>query len=260
MRDILKNKNKLSLTIIILVTAVVLFSIIFSTVNQFTGNPISAALANTKINIYIGEKYPALDLDRAGHATYNFKDKTYGKMVKSKTNNDIYFHVEYLGDNKFSDDYDGSVLKGFNTLSRLSNEYSLYVESLLKENPNTPIADAHVLYDSKENDNLAGILKPGMAFDKTLPVTAELSVHFLSSDCSPQNLAKAFAAIHSVLKENGCIFIKYEITVENGSTLVMVSQVTPADIEGGQLANLIAKALDDPGTSPIHAFTKGDKK
>ena len=60
--------------------------------------------------------------------------------------------------------------------------------------------------------------------------------------------------------DNDCNFNKYDLYAENDGMLVMVNGVTSADIESGELTDLLEKAKNNDSVSGIRAFIKGENK
>lgn len=80
------------------------------------------------------------------------------------------------------------------------------------------------------------------------------------SDISLKNLANILEDSHQVLLDNGYIFSAYDISSEYEGELVMINDVTPADIESGELEKLLidAKNYVDPELDKV--IEKGDEK
>ncbi len=89
---------------------------------SFYGNPISKAIANSKIEAYIRDTYPDIDLE-VSKTVYNFKFEEYVANVQSKESVDTTFSVHW-DDEGIRDSYDSEVIGRWNTYERLQREFS----------------------------------------------------------------------------------------------------------------------------------------
>lgn len=90
--------------------------------NAFFGNPVSALLARVAAQRYVAQEYSHLDvrIDKVG---YNFKDGDYYAKVSSPTSEDTHFTIDISLLGKVERDTYESVTGGYNTATRLNNEY-----------------------------------------------------------------------------------------------------------------------------------------
>lgn len=95
------------------------------------GNPISAALATSKIRSYVKETYPELDLV-VPKAKYNFKLSEYKSHVRSKTSGDTHFDIGWSR-RGINDSYEHEIANNFTTFRRLRDEFNDAVESIMKD-------------------------------------------------------------------------------------------------------------------------------
>ena len=105
-----------------------------------------------------------------------------------------------------------------------------------------------------------GILKLGMEFDRALPLQAEVTLSLDLPDSSLEAAAKALTDAHRIFIHHGCYFSKYSLYAENGGRLVTVNDVSPEDIEGGRLLEMLGEAQDNNHAAGISVFIKGDEK
>jgi hypothetical protein len=248
------------LKIFIRLVAAMLIVGILIIVNTFFGNPISAMVANKAIRQYVGQNYSHMDLE-TGKVKYNFKDGSYVATVKSKTSIDTKFFIHYRGSKINRDTYESDVLGMFNTLDRLSKEYSATAKKIIAEELGYENNTTMVMYDKDEyeNANANDILELDMEFDKALPISAEVTIRLdLKDDYdSLESIAKVLTDAHKAFADNGCSFRKYSLYAENDGMLVMVNEVTPSDIESGELIRLLEEAQNDSSESRINVFIKG---
>ena len=255
----MKNTKKIALKILAGVVAVVFIGGILFITNAFVGNPISASFADKAIKQYAEKNYSFLDFE-IEKVSYNFKDGTYIAMAKSKKSIDTKFAIYYRGGEVLRDNYDSNVLSMFNTLQRLSDEYSSVAKTLVSKELGFVNNTTRVMYDKDEYENAKDILKLDMKFDKALPINAEVTIRLDLTDNSLEGIAKVLTDAHKVFVDNDCNFNKYDLDAENDGMLVMVNGVTSADIESGELTNLLEKAKNNDSVSGIRVFIKGENK
>lgn len=250
-------KKSISKILAGLVAIGLIIALLFIT-NAFVGNPISAMLANKAIDKYVNEKYSSLDLE-VEKARYNFKDTSYVAIAKSKTSIDTRFPIYYQKGKVQRDGYEGYVLGMFNTLQRLSDEYSSLAQEILAQELGYKNNTTLVMYDKDEyTDN--NVLELDMKFDRRLPLKAEVTLRLDLTDHSLENIAKVLTEAHKAFVDNDCIFNQYSIYVENDGMLVNIDGVTPADIESGELLTLFKEAKDNDGEGRIFIYIKGEDK
>jgi hypothetical protein len=148
----------------------------------------------------------------------------------------------------------------FNTLQRFSDEYSSAAKALVSKELGFENNTTMVMYNKDEYESAVDNLELDMKFDKTLPIDAEVTLRLDLIDSSIENIAKVLTDAHKVFSDNGCNFSKYGLYAENDGMLVMINNVTPADIESGELANLLEKAKKSGNSNGISVFIKGEKK
>lgn len=240
----LKSKSKRQiLKILAGITAIALICGIFFVTNAFVGNPISSILADKAIKEYVDKEYPFLDLE-IEKAVYNFKGASYIGVAKSRTSIDTYFRICYRNGKVQSDTYESNVLKKFNTLQRLSAEYSHVAKNIIAKELGYQNNSTIVRYND-ENRNIDDIIELDMKFDRTLPIDTEVIIRLDLKDNSIEEISRVLINAHKAFIDNGCHFSKYGLFSENDEVLVMVNDVTPADIESGKLTNLLEEAYRD---------------
>jgi hypothetical protein len=236
------------------IAAVVVISGILFISNAFLGNPISASSADKVIKQYVETTYPLLGL-KVERAHHNFKLGEYMSMAQSENSIDTKFAIYSSGGKILRDTY-GSVLNMFNTRQRLSREYSSLVKTLVSRELGFENNTTIVRYYDDSTD----ILKLDMEFDKSLPIDAEVTIRFELTDNSTESIARVLTDAHKVFVNNNCNFNKYGVYAENDKGYVMVHRVTVADIEGGELTNLLEKARNSDSISGINCVVKSYNK
>lgn len=118
-------------TLLKIVTAGLLCMVLFFA-NALFGNPLSAVLARVAAHRYVAQEYGHLDLniDKVG---FNFKDCDYYAKVSSPTSEDTHFTIDISMWGKVKWDTYESVTGGYNTASRLNNEYRELVRAAKEE-------------------------------------------------------------------------------------------------------------------------------
>lgn len=253
------KKNKLALKIAALIIAVCLIGVILFITNAFVGNPISAYFANKAVKEHVAQNYSSLDL-KIEKVRYNFKFSEYVARAKSKTSIDTHFNIYYRGGKVQRDDYESYVLGKFNTLSRLQDECSELVIPILSKVTGLENNRAMVQVEKWEYEKANEDIKLDMKFDKTLPIDMKVNIRADLSDNSLKNIANILETSHRVLLDNGFMFTVYDIFSEYNGVLVMVSDVTPSDIESGELEKLLHDAQNYKDEELDKVIEKGDEK
>ena len=139
------KKKILKWTALVLALALLGFLGFFA--NAMLGNPISKLLADRAAERYLQERFPGTDYV-IDHTNFSFKDSCYHAFVESPTSTDTYFSVciDMLGKIRY-DTYD-SVESGWNTYTRLEEEYRALCKTIF-ENPVFPYP-SNILYGRLE--------------------------------------------------------------------------------------------------------------
>lgn len=254
----MKGRKKAGLKILAAIAAALLIGGILFITNAFVGNPLSAMRANKAIGQYVSQKYSHLNLE-IGKVSYDFKNTAYISRAKSKTSIDTNFAVYYRDGRIERDDYESYVLGMFNTLDRLSHEYSLIAKNIAAEELGYENNTTMVMFDKGDYENANDIVELDMKFDRKLPLHAEVTIRLDLENHSLESIAEVLTKAHEAFKANDCNFDKYGLYTENDGVFVMVNGVTPAHIESGELLSLLEKAKGNEGMSEISVFIKGEK-
>ena len=255
----MKNNNKSTLKVLAGVVALMLISGMLFITNAFVGNPLSAMFANNAIQQYVGQNYAFLDLE-IEKATYDFKNQGYRAIAKSETSMDTKFAIYYSDGKVQRDDYQLYVVEKFNTLDRLTSEYTLIAKTIIADELGYENNATYVIHDKNLSENLGEILELDMKFDKAVPINPEVSIQIETTDYSLDHVAKVLIEAHKAFLDNDCLFAKYGFYAGGDETNIMVIGVTPEDIESGELLNLLKKAElsgDNGSEEGILIFRKG---
>jgi len=235
--------------------AIALVGLLLFITNAFVGNPISSRVASKAIQEYVDQNYPSLGLELQ-KASYNFKDGSYMVVARSTTSIDTKFAIYcYKGEVK-RDNYDSYVLGMFNTLQRLSEEYSSVAKGIVAQELGYENNSTMVMYDKDEYQDVNPALKLDMNFDRTLPLHAEVTIGLDLQNTSFEAIAEILAKAHDAFIENDCSFTKYSLYADNDGLLVMISEVTPQHIESGELVQLLNQAQISTSINGINVFIK----
>ena len=123
-------KKKILKTVAVIISIVLVVGVCVIA-NAFVGNPISKHIATNTAEKHLEEKYTDRDFE-IEKVVYNFKDGYYHAFIKSPSSIDSHFTLlidmwGILG----IDNYEDSVLTGWNTANRLGNVYREKVDEIL---------------------------------------------------------------------------------------------------------------------------------
>lgn len=123
-------KKKILKTVAVIISIVLIVGVCVIA-NAFLGNPISKHIATNTAEKHLEEKYSDRDFE-IEKVIYNLKDGNYHAFIKSPSSIDSHFTVliDMWGNLKI-DNYEDSVLTGWNTANRLGNEYREKVDEIL---------------------------------------------------------------------------------------------------------------------------------
>lgn len=203
--------KKLILKITAGTTALLIIIFIFMIFNAFMGNPISAAIATTKIKEYVEETYPNLELD-VPKAGYNFKGSSYYSMVESKISKDTRFSIAW-SKGRIEDSYEYEVENHFTTYRRLSEEFDKAVtDIIIKDFPyETSILFADI---GKGNDEFKKLVLD-MELDITNPpISTSLTIYILSQDVSYEFLEARLIELHNLMEEHHIPLDYYSVVIQ----------------------------------------------
>src|SRR5690625_217377 len=224
--------------------AIILIIAILVVTNAFVGNPISAARARHAAKKHIEERYSFLNLE-AEKPVYNFKNSEYIINVYSNSSIDTHFSIYYRGGD-IHDDYETMVLDKFNTISRLTKEYSNLVTSLLADELGYKNNRSYVNYQDDIYENTPEYIELDMQFDRNLPISVTVSMDIEAQDPSLEKMANILRDAHKVFQENGCIFEKYDLMAGN-DTIYNIHGVKTSQIEDGNLLEMFQQSLESKG-------------
>jgi len=208
------QKKKLWLRILVGTAALAGVGFCLALVTSFYGNPISAALATSKIRTYVAETYPQENFV-VPQAAYNFKDGSYGSFIQSQTSVDTAFRVEVLRDGRIDDNYPAMVSARFNTFSRLEAQLDREVETILRGE--YPYPTRLILAAMKDEADAARIaaLRLDMPFDLYHPpLPVELTVWTSCEQPDYPTLAQRLLELKALMARRGVPVSRYSLDLE----------------------------------------------
>ena len=204
------NYKKL-LKILAAVIALLLIGLLLSAVNSFVGNPISSAIATSKIRTYVKETYPDLDLE-VPKATYNFKYNAYSSFVQSRTSEDTCFSVSWRNGN-ISDRYESDVVSRFTTFRRLSSEFSSAVEPII--NNEFPYETSILIADFSKSDDEFSNLNLDMSLDiNNPPLPAYLTIYMLHQDVNYEFFRDRILEVYQIMEQHNIPIEVYSFVLQ----------------------------------------------
>lgn len=233
----------------IMIVVGVLIFIGCAIMNSTIGNPLSAAMSEKAIRVYVEQTYPELELT-VGKANYNFKFNEYMATATSNDSKDTHFPIYCSGWKVTRDDYDSCVTNKFNTLQRFESEYSKLAISILTQEAMLKNNTSMVVLENWEDEKSK--IPLDTPFDKTLPTAAKLIIRFDMTDPSIKDVANIVEKSYELMKENGCHFKKYDLFSEYNGQLVMVNDVKPEDIESGKLESILEESKTQGDNAEIY--------
>lgn len=166
-------KKNIWLRILAAAVAIGLLAILLLMTLSFTGDPISAALADKAAQAFIQESDLRSMSFQLSHATYNFKFGEYTVQAKSDQNADLHFEIVCENGKVRYDTYEQSVLKNGNVIARITNEYSVLLQVQL-EQAGLGRNGVHVQILEPEDSDIWVL---GMPFDQNLAVKKTLQLY-----------------------------------------------------------------------------------
>lgn len=236
------KKNNKGLRITAFIIALALIAIILFFANAFVGNPISAMMAKIKAEQYVEQNFSFLDLELE-KPVYNFKFGEYIVKARSKTSRDTHFNIYYRGGKIVNDEYNTNVLQKYNTLQRLEEEYSILVREVLQKHGYEDLG-TRVFYLGELTDEEKEYLKLDMDFDKNLPIETEVNIQVQMEDLTVEEIARILKDAHNAFEQKGYHFAKYSISFYEEKRSLMVTNITPEIITGGNLEDILTKAKE----------------
>jgi hypothetical protein len=216
--------------IIFIVITLLFAGFILNLITSFYGNPVTAAIATSKIETYVDETYPNMDLE-VPKAKYNFKFSEYVSYVKSKTSTDTRFSVAW-SKGRIDDSYGNDVVDRNTTFQRLQQEFSEVVEEIIEKE--FPYETSILFADLGKAEIGLSSLTLDMSLDiNNPPLPAALTIYILSKEISYEYLGARLLELYDIMEEQ-------QIPIDMYS--VVIKELLPEDeksAKGGQSIHLL---------------------
>lgn len=230
--------------------ALLLIAVLLLVANSFLGNPFSARAARNRGREYLQDRYGHLDLRIEG-VSYNPKDGSYIISVLSGTSMDTHFTFRYRKGEIFADDYELSVLSGMNTMDRFCDEYKKGLTALVQARMSEGI---HISVMPEKRTRYD--LDLDAPFDQRLVENVEISIRTAGGN-DAKHLSEILKAILGLMSENGYTAARFRITGEDEGALTELMNISPAQVEGDDLEEILQRAIAGMEYDGVTSFSKG---
>lgn len=221
---------------VITVVGVLMLIFAISSINSFTGNPISKLFAKKSAKRYMKEQYSSLDLE-IKKTFYDFKFKSYGVTVQSKTSKDTCFtiHTDSFGKIE-DDDYENMVANNFTTWLRLSKELDEKAIELLSDELDYDFDNVTIQFveTSKSNQDLLKLQRDMKLDISNPPLPLEVYVIVYIQEVSYTKIAVIAKEVEKVLQNHGIPIESYSVR------LIPLSDKPKKENEGASWVNSVA--------------------
>lgn len=221
---------------IVIAIVVSILLLVILAINSFIGNPISKSLAKKAAKRYMKEQYSGLDLE-IKKTFYDFKFKSYGVTVQSKTSEDTCFTIHTDGFGNVEDDnYENMVANNFTTWLRLSKELDERANKLLCDEVNYDFDTVRIQFveNSKSNQDLLKLHRDMELDISNPPLPLEVYVSVYTQEVSYTKIAEIAKEVEEVLKNHSIPIESYSVR------LIPLSDKPKKENEGVSWVNAIA--------------------
>lgn len=238
----MKKKNVIT-KIFVLISIILVIFFCISIANSFYGNPISKAIAAKEINDYVTSNYNSLNLI-IKEPNYMFKFNEYWSNVYSNEYLDVHFLV-INRDGRIRDNYEGSVLSGWNTKERMGEEYADLITPMLQQEFENSFSKVEVEYtdESIETDVTEKINKPLVVNDGEY---IKLQLTLKGIDMTVKSLSNNLQKLHSLLSKEDYNINEYVLWIDGDEqyNYIYITGIKPEMIDN-ELTNLIQYSKDN---------------
>lgn len=225
------------------IIAIVLTGMITFIVNSFTGNPISAYLAEKQMAKYVMKEYPDMGLNLS-KARYNFKYAGYILQASMPGSPDTHFRVIRRSDGHIYDDYEDYVLGGFNTIDRIGREMTQEIEPLLNDLFGNELSGRCFANFFGEDKDLAKAPPLDTPFDRNMDLNATIYLDFDIKNPTLEDIAGKLQWADGLLKKEGFSVGGYIVEALNREAKTGYMVRVDAEMIDGNLAEAMKNALD----------------
>jgi hypothetical protein len=204
-------KRKILVRILLTVFILLFLTFLFNIYNSLFGNPISAAIAASKIHDYVNQTYSDMDIE-VSEASFNFKFDEYYSRVKSKTSMDTCFTVSW-SNGKIYDSYESDVTNRYMTYQRLSLEFTNEVEKIISEE--FPYECSILFADFGKSDTELKSLTLDMPLNlENPPLPSTLTAYVLSKNVSYEFLRDRLLELANIMEKHDIKMDFYSVVIE----------------------------------------------
>lgn len=204
------TKRKLALKITSAVIAFAIIGFLLFVLNAFVGNPISSAIAKSKIEQYVSQNYDTNEYT-VGKVSYEFKFNEYIAKVTSNKSKDSYFNVSYRN-GKIRDSYESNVVRRFNTWVRLNDEISKQVKEIIQKEYSYDLDYALTMLGKSDKEMESLILDMPLDIHNP-PLPVNLSIAIYTDNPSEEETKKAMVEAYRIMQ-------KYNIPISTYSVYI----------------------------------------
>ena len=211
------------------------------------GSPWGASDAQKAVQAYVAQIYPDQGLE-VEKAEYRLSTRGYQARVEDKEKEDVFFTVSVKDGQILSDSYETDVIEKGNTVRRLEEAYTALVQEKLEEAELSVAVRPSVRLDSASLEKV----QLGMAFSLEDTLQYSLMLEGAADEPTLDTAAQLLGEVYSQMDAKGYGFSSYGVQLEKDGAAIVVAQVAPAQIKGGNLARILQLALEGDVESGVY--------
>ncbi len=188
---------------------------------SFTGDPVSALLAQRAAEQYIQQDALRSMGFTLSKAAYNFKFGEYLVRAQSDQNQDLHFNLYCKNGKVIRDTYQFDVLENGNVISRFQGEYQTLLQIQMEQAGLGRILLFVEVSEPRDSD----IWVPGMPFDPDLPVEKSLHLYPDLEEKTLESAADYLQQVNRFLQEKGYAFSYLSFFDTDDAHTVMIDHI-----------------------------------
>lgn len=181
-------------------------------------------------------------------AEYRLSTRGYQARVEDKEKEDVFFTVSVKDGQILSDSYETDVIEKGNTVRRLEEAYTALAQEKLEEAELSVAVRPSVRLDSASLEKV----QLGMAFSLEDTLQYSLMLEGTADEPTLDTAAQLLGEVYSQMDAKGYGFSSYGVQLEKDGAAIVVAQVAPAQIKGGNLARILQLALEGDVESGVY--------
>ena len=205
----------------------------------YYGTPWAASDAAEIAQSYIDEHYSRLNLT-LGEPQYHLATRGYTVEAVHPTQQDVHFTVWIKKDAVTGDSYETDVAQKANTTRRLESSCSYLAQQLLDEAQTDLAITAKAYLDTVQT----GTVALNMRFDPAGELNYHLMLFAEAETADLSTLCTVLQQAHLAMEGAGLPFTSYGAQIKSETVSLTAAQITPAQIVGGNLPNILQLVLD----------------